>query len=95
MALPFIPKAPMAGPMMAPPANQAGATPAAPRDTMPGTQPRSKRGPPMPAHPTLQPPAGNKPHHLASTMAKSKVRKGKHVIPPPTFSGRAKPQTEY
>lgn len=95
MAIPFIPKSPMAAPMMSPPANPSNKAATAPRDTMPGTQPRSKRGPPMPPHPTLQPPAGNKPHHLASTMAKGKVRKGKHVIPPAKFSGRAKPQTEY
>lgn len=93
MALPFIPKGTLGGPM-APPASP-GKAPTAPRDTMPGTQPRSKRGPPMPPHQTLQPPASNKPHHRASTMAKGKVRSGKHVIPPPTFSGRAKPQTEY
>ena len=95
MALPFIPKGTLSGPMM-PPANPgAQAAPVAPRDTAPGTQPRSKRGPPMPPHPTLQPPASNKPHHRSSTLAKGKVRSGKHVIPPATFSGRAKPQTEY
>jgi hypothetical protein len=74
MIPPFIPPARK----MAQAAPPAGASP-----TTPGTQPMA--GPPMPAHPTLQPPKGNKQHHRSNIMAKGKTKKSKHVIPPPKF----------
>jgi hypothetical protein len=61
----------------------AQAAPAAVRDTTPGHQPMA--GPPMPSHPAMQAPKGKKQHHRANIMAKSKTKKGKHVIPPATF----------
>ena len=76
------------------PAMSKGAKPStAPRHTQPGTQPRS--GPPMPPDPVLTAPKSNKPHHRATSLAKSKTTKGKHVIPPPQYGTRAKPKTEY
>jgi hypothetical protein len=63
---------------------------------MAGPQPRS--GPPMPPHPTLQPPTSNTPHHRSNSLAKSKTGKGKQIIPQPQFAtpgGRAKPTAEY
>jgi hypothetical protein len=61
----------------------AKAAPVGTRDTTPGTQPMA--GPPMPAHPKLEAPKGNKQHHRANTLAKGKTKKPKHVIPPPVF----------
>jgi hypothetical protein len=52
-------------------------------------------GRPMPPDPMLTAPKSNKAHHRSNPMAKSKVAKGKHVVPPPQYGTRAKPQTEY
>jgi len=62
------------------------------RDTTPGHQPMA--GPAMPTHPTLVAPASNKPHHRSSSLAKSKTKTSKHVIPPAQFTGRAKPSAK-
>lgn len=60
----------------------------------PGTQPKTTGG--APNSPSFHAPSKRTSTAMRSKpLAKHKTTKGKHVIPQGTFSGRAKPETEY